>query len=126
MALKLSKSGDRPSTVIQRPKTDGSKSSLSVDTIDYNDKGRLYISGRGHPGRIVHAYLDGQLIGRSSIDDSGGWQVKPDEPVKPGLYSFRADEVDLAGKVQNRIELPFSRADPSKPMPPEPISLIIL
>ena len=124
LALKLSPSGDSPSTVIQRPKTDGSGFSLSVDTIDYNDKGRLYISGRGHPGRMVHAYLDGQLIGRSNIDDSGGWQIKPNEPVKPGLYSFRADEVNLEGKVQNRIEIPFSRADSSKTMPPEPMVVV--
>ena len=124
LALRLSPSGERPSTFIQRPKNDGSEYSLSVDTIDYNDQGRLYISGRGHPGRIVHAYLDGQLIGRSNIDDSGGWQIKPDEPVKPGLYSFRADEVNLAGKVQNRIEIPFSRADLSKTMPPEPMVVV--
>ena len=124
LALKLSPAGKGPSTVIQRPKTDGSKAGLSVDTIDYNDSGRLYISGRGHPGRFVNAYLDSQLIGQSNIDDYGAWQIKPDKPVKPGLYSFRADEVNLAGRVQNRIEIPFSRADPSKVLPPEPMVVV--
>lgn len=124
LALKLSKSGDKPSTVVQRPKTNGFEPTLSVDTIDYNEEGRLYISGRGHPGWIVHAYLDDQLIGRSNIDRNGGWQIKPDKPVKPGLYSFRADEINLSGKVQNRIEIPFSRADPSKTMPPEPMVVV--
>jgi len=37
---------------------------------------------------------------------------------------LRADEVDNAGKVQARIELPFARAEPLDTMPPEPFVIV--
>jgi nucleoid-associated protein YgaU len=32
--------------------------------------------------------------------------------VEPGIYSMRVDQVEQAGKVASRLEMPFSRAKP--------------
>ena len=124
LALKFPRTGDGPSTILQKSKPEDTGKSLSVDTIDYDDSGRLHISGRGEPTRIVQIYLDNRLIGRSPVDGNGAWRVKPNQSVAPGLYSLRADEVNKAGKVQTRIELPFARAEPFDTRPPEPMVIV--
>jgi len=124
LALKFPRSGDGPSTVLQKPEPESAGKTLSVDTIDYDDAGRLHISGRGKPNRHVQLYLDNTLVGRVRVDDNGGWRLKPEKPVAPGLYRLRADEVGDAGKVLARIELPFARAEPLDAMPPEPFVIV--
>ena len=124
LALKFPRTGDGVSTILQKPYPQNTLNSLSVDTVDYDDSGRLHISGRGEPARVVQIYLDNRFIGHSYVDDAGGWRLKPDQPVTPGVYSLRADEVDKAGKVQNRIELPFARAEALDTRPPEPMIIV--
>ena len=106
-------------------KTPGGKAAegapgLSVDTLDYDDKGRLALSGRAAPGARVNVYLDNRFIGRTEADADGQWRLSPDVRIKPGLYTLRADQVDNAGKVAARVSMPFSRAEPMGKTPPEP------
>lgn len=115
LALKMNRDGS--STVLQKP---GFKSliKLSVDTVDYNNEGRLSMSGSSQPNAMVQIYLDNKLIGhaRSGNDIGEGkgiWKLNPDEPVEPGLYKLRADQVGTDGKVIQRVEFPFSRAEPT-------------
>ena len=112
LALKMNKDGS--STVLQKP-GGGSSIKLSVDTVDYDDTGRLSISGGAQPNAMVQLYLDNVFIGHAKTGEDkgqgrGDWSMKPDEPVMPGLYTLRADQVDNAGKVVQRVEFPFSRA----------------
>ena len=124
LALKFPRQGDGPSTVLQKPTPESAAKQLSVDTVDYDYAGRLHISGRGKPGRYVQLYMDNKPISRVEVDENGGWRIKPDSPVAPGLYKLRADEVNAAGKVLARIELPFSRAEALDSMPPEPFVIV--
>ena len=124
LALQFPRTGAGGSTILQKPKPEDAGISLSVDTIDYDDSGRLHISGRGKPALIVQIYLDNKLIGRATVDGNGGWRLKPDQPVTAGVYSLRADEVNKAGEVQTRIELPFARAEPLDTHPPEPMVIV--
>jgi nucleoid-associated protein YgaU len=67
---------------------------------------------------MVQIYLDNKLIGHARTgkdkgDGKGIWKINPDEPVKPGLYSLRADQISTDGKVIKRVAFPFSRADPT-------------
>ncbi len=114
LALKIGPDGK--ATVMQNP-GGGSGSELSVDAVDYDEEGHLYISGRAAAGATVQLYLNNRFIGHAQAGDddgSGGstWIMSPESPVAPGLYKLRADHVDNAGKVLARIEFPFSRADP--------------
>ena len=125
LALKTPRSGGA-STVMQTP---GGKEAegplgLSVDTLDYDDKGRLSLSGRAAPGARVNVYLDNRFIGRTEADADGQWRLSPDVRIKPGLYTLRADQVDNAGKVAARVSMPFSRAEPMGKTPPEPFVIV--
>jgi hypothetical protein len=115
IALKMNPDGS--STVLQKP---GARSSikLSIDSVDYDDDGRLSISGSSQPNAMVQIYLDNKLIGhaRSGEDKGEGqgtWTMNPDNPVETGLYTLRADQIGTDGKVIQRIAFPFSRAEPT-------------
>ncbi len=124
LALKFPRTSDGPSTLLQKPALGEISTLLSVDTVDYDDKGRLHISGHATPKQIVQLYLDDQLIGRSPVDTEGEWRLTPAGAVAPGIYKLRADEINKAGKVLARIELPFARAEPSDSNPPEPLVVV--
>jgi hypothetical protein len=125
LALKTPRSGG-PSTVMQTPGGKGAEAplGLGVDTLDYDDKGRLTISGRAAPGARVNVYLDNGFIGRAEAGADGIWQLSPDVRIKPGFYTLRADQVDNAGKVAARVSMPFSRAEPMAETPPEPFVIV--
>ena len=130
LVLKVPRTGRGASTVLQRPQVAaeisgpqrpqaaGRKSGLFVDTIDYDDAGRLAISGRAAPGARVQLYLDGRFIGGAESDGDGRWSLTPDTTVAPGLYTLRVDRVDAAGRVLARVSIPFFRAQPLTDMRP--------
>lgn len=114
LALKMNPDGT--STVLQKP-GGGSPVQLSVDSVDYDDKGKLSISGSAMPESMVRLYLNNTFIGHARTgpdkgDGKGFWTMQPDQVVEPGLYTLRADRVDNDGKVLQRVEFPFQRAEP--------------
>ncbi len=116
LALKLNPDGS--STVLQKPGGRGTIK-LSVDSVDYDDDGRLSISGSSHPNAMVQIYVNNKLIGHARASDDKGagyglWKMNPDETIEPGLYTLRADQIDTDGKVIQRISFPFSRAEPTR------------
>jgi nucleoid-associated protein YgaU len=126
LVLKFPRKGDGPSTLLQKPTPESAARRFAVDTIDYDDDGRLHISGRGEPLSTVQLYLDGKFIGRTVVDANSGWRIKPDNPVTPGIYQMRADHLNAGGKVVGRLSLPFARAEPmtAENMPPEPFVIV--
>lgn len=79
---------------------------VSVETMDYDQAGKVAVGGRSKPGVTVQLYLDNVLVGRAHSDPEGRWRLSPDRPVDPGVYQLRADQVNEAGKVTARAELP--------------------
>lgn len=122
LVLKTPRSGG-PSTLMQRPSGKASLA-LSVETVDYDDQGRLVISGRAKLGSWVNVYLNNVMIGRAKAGLGGIWRLSPETNVKPGLYTLRCDQVDAANKVTARVTMPFSRADPVAEPPPEPFVIV--
>ncbi len=123
LALKFPKKGGA-STVFQKPPGDPGESLLSVDTVDYDDAGRLLISGRAEPSSSIFVYLNNVIAGKVDADNNGGWRMQPEERVEPGLYTLRADQITGAGKVKARVSMPFSRAQPMETMPSEPFIIV--
>ena len=109
--------GSGPSQVLQTP---GGEAGLkiTVDAVDYDDKGNLSISGTTAPRGKVNLYLNNAFIGQATADDKGAWSLSPDHTIKPGLYTLRADQVDADGKVLNRAEFPFARAEDTTDLAP--------
>lgn len=105
------------SRILQKPSVAGSIESdsgdLSLDSVDYDDEGKLALSGRGLPSLTIRAYVDDQFVGDSKVQPNGMWHLQPRENIAPGVYNLRIDETKN-DKVITRLELPFSRAEPLK------------
>jgi len=124
LALKVSRTGDAASTVLQKPAGDGSGAGLSVDSIDYDSEGNLFISGHADAEHRIFLYLDNDFIGQTQSTSDGDWQHRPSQQIDPGLYTLRVDQVDTKGKVMARVSFPLSRAEPLADLPPEPFVVV--
>jgi hypothetical protein len=122
LALKVPRGGG-PSTLMQDPGGSPARG-LRIETLDYDDAGRLVISGRAEPKAQVNVYLDNGFIGRATANADGLWRLRPENTIKPGLYTLRADRIDGTGKVLARVSMPFSRAEPIADTQPEPFIIV--
>ena len=85
-----------------------------MDTVDYGEEGEMTIAGKAEPEADLNVYIDEEHVGTVESDDTGDWEVTPEEEVEPGSYTLRIDQVDPAGVVLARIETPAgSRPGPS-------------
>ena len=87
---------------------------VSIDAVDYDSTGNIVFSGRGHPGNRARIYVDNTHTGDSVIGDDGRWNFFGTTAVGLGVHSLRVDGLDTAGKVLNRVEVPFFREETSK------------
>lgn len=92
------------------PKADGG--AVSIDTVSYDAEGAVVIAGRGAPGEVARAYLDGLLEAEAPVDARGEWRIEFGSDLEPEVYSLRVDQVDEKGAVSSRAETPFERARP--------------
>ena len=84
---------------------------LSLDTIDYDDQGRVTVGGRSAAGSTIQAYLDNQLVGAAVSDGSGHWKLPLPMTVDTQPHTLRIDQIGTDGKVVARVESPFQRAE---------------
>ena len=111
IALLTPRAGEGASRVLQQPGEGGiTDRGLVLNAVDYDETGRVVISGQARPGAVIYVYLDDKPLGRAVTDDEGFWEAVPGERVTPGLHSLRVDQVDGAGSVVASVETPFSRA----------------
>lgn len=107
LVLKVPDAGGA-SEIVQRPGGGPTASErLALDTVDYDDAGKLALSGRGKPKAKLRIYLDNVLLGETDTSDAGRWVFDSPNRVPPGKYRLRVDEIGGDGKVVARIELPF-------------------
>ena len=115
LVLAVPREGTGSSRVLQAPSvsdlTIPPSAGISVDVVDYDEKGNIILSGRGKIGAEVYVYLDNTLIGRVIVDADGQWQLEPKQQIEAGLFRLRADQHNN-GAVIARVELPFSRSTP--------------
>lgn len=115
LALLVPRDGKGTTRVLQKPREENGVSDetggLFLDTVDYDEDGNITFGGRGIQGAEVQVYLNNNLTGRAIVDADGGWALKPEDPVVPGVYNLRVDQV-AEGEMVGRIELPFNRAEP--------------
>lgn len=120
LVVEVPRTGFDTSEVLQQPPAgeapplpSSSDIALSVDVLDYDERGNLGLSGRANGNNDVVVYLDNGLLASAPVGPDGGWRVVVERKVPPGLYTLRVDE--MAGdKVIARLEFPFQRADPKE------------
>ncbi|MFP6743328.1 MAG: LysM peptidoglycan-binding domain-containing protein, partial [Alphaproteobacteria bacterium] len=114
LAVLIPKDDLGASEILQAPETGvglAGGQGLTLDSIEYDDRGQFALGGRVGPGRPVMVYLDNVFSGSGRGGNDGLWHMAPDGVVEPGLHSLRVDLVDEDGVVLARIETPFARAD---------------
>lgn len=116
LALKVGKDRIGASAVLQKPSAADNNQlyPLAVDAVDYDDNGRLFISGRTEANGMLQIYLNNKFIVLAVAGEDGAWSANPNAPAAFGDYSLRVDQVDKNGKVQARVEVPFSRLERQK------------
>ncbi|MEE2698551.1 MAG: LysM peptidoglycan-binding domain-containing protein [Pseudomonadota bacterium] len=122
LALKIP-TEEGPATLLQSPSIPLSKG-LSIDAIDYGDKGNIIINGKADHNTKINIYLNDDFIGQAKSNKQGFWNLNPDKSIKPGLYTLRADQIDNKGKVISRISIPFSRAKPTEDKMPKQFVIV--
>ncbi|MBE90567.1 MAG: hypothetical protein CMM76_14145 [Rhodospirillaceae bacterium] len=113
LAVLVPRTGIETSKLLQAPKPapDFKKGTLSLDTIDYDNEGRLTFAGRGMPGTSLRIFADNKFLDETTIDSQGNWRSRQNTVLEPGSYTLRLDQV-RDGKVTARIEAPFTRSPP--------------
>ena len=85
-------------------------SSLGLDTVDYDDAGRIRFAGHAPPDASVRLYVDNAPAGDVRADAQGRWVMTPTRPISAGTHRLRVDQLGQGGRVASRVELPFRRA----------------
>lgn len=81
---------------------------VTIDAIDYGERGEVAIAGRGTPGAALRLYLDNKPMGDARMDADGRWTIRIPE-LAPGFYAMRVDELGADGRVVARAETRFQR-----------------
>jgi len=125
-ADEVAKADPEPAATAQSfPETAASGSAgVSLDVIDYDEKGAVVFSGRTEPETDVQIYVDNKLAARARSGADGSWSVKPEENIEAGTHQVRVDKVSPDGQVLARIELPFVRAVPFTGLPEDSVVII--
>ncbi len=108
---------DEPVAIVQAPSSEAAPEpakKVVLDAVDYDDQGNIVFSGRSAPGSTVRIYVDNVPAGEVTTGGTGQWTFNGKTTIAPGTHTLRADEVDKAGKVVSRVELPFLREEAAK------------
>jgi nucleoid-associated protein YgaU len=120
LAVVLPRDGNGAARVLQRP--DGSSPSsrgassadkplaLSMDALEYDDQGRIVLSGRATPGATVQIYAGTQPLATATADAAGEWSAKSTRVVGPGRVELRLDQLGKDARVVQRIVMPLPQA----------------
>lgn len=103
VAVQVPKSGG-VSRVLQRP---GEATELTIAAIDYDEQGRVGVSGNAQPGAPVIVYLDDVELGRAAAGANGEWRSLGTRKLADGRHTARVDQLDEAGQVVRRAEVDF-------------------
>lgn len=105
VAVQVPRSADGTSRVLQRP--GDAATGLSIAAIDYDEKGRVGVSGNAEPNARIIVYLDNVQAGEASAAANSDWRIKTTRSLADGQHTVRADQVDASGHVVRRAEVQF-------------------
>ncbi|MBI1262814.1 MAG: LysM peptidoglycan-binding domain-containing protein [Rhizobiales bacterium] len=103
----------KASKILQGPGVASGSGNLVLETVDYDEEGNVILTGKADPKAAVRVYLGTNPIGDAVADSKGHWELRPSIEIIPGTYALRIDQLDSAGKVVARVEVPFERGEPT-------------
>ena len=120
LAVVLPRDGNGAARVLQRPdrslpSSPGTPSTdkqlaLSMDALEYDDQGRVVLSGRATPGASVQIYAGNQPLATATADAAGEWSATSTRVVGPGRVELRIDQLGKDARVVQRIVMPLAQA----------------
>jgi len=120
LAVVLPRDGGGAARVLQRPAntapnpaetaTGDKLAALSVDAVEYDEQGRIALSGRAAPGAKVQVYLGNEPLATATADAAGRWAATSERSVTAGHLELRLDQLAADGHVVQRVVLPLARA----------------
>jgi len=94
--------------ILQVPTSSAGTGAVSVEVVNFDEKGHLSVAGRAPPQSNMQVYLDNAPIGSTTSDAKGAWSISGDHPLSEGSHTVRADQVGGDGKVIARAEITFT------------------
>jgi nucleoid-associated protein YgaU len=98
---------------------------LTIDVVDYDSAGAIRFAGAGPAGAELRVYVDNGHVGGAQPDATGRWAMSPANQPAPGLHRLRVDQLDAAGHVVARAEVPFQREVPTADPSPEQARYVV-
>jgi len=117
-------SAERVASAFPEESSKSAGDGVTVDVIDYDDKGEVVFQGKSEPGSNVEVFIDGNKVGTTQADSGGTWSMNPDKKVDPGTYDLRVDKISPSGRVNARIQMPFVRAGALDELPTDRLVVI--
>jgi hypothetical protein len=101
----------RPDRLSPNGRPDADKPfTLSMDSVEYDQEGRVVLSGRATPGATVQIYAGNQPVATATANAAGEWSAKSTRMAAGAQVELRLDQLGKDGRVVQRIAVPFQRA----------------
>jgi nucleoid-associated protein YgaU len=97
--------------VVPPPVSPGGKIPVFIRAAEAGGDGRFFASGTAAPGGKLRLYLNGVEVATATADATGKWSLTVSKGMPAGSYKVRADQIDAAGAVVARAEVPFDVAN---------------
>ena len=109
VAMLLPRDGRGSGRILQAPGRISGDGELALLVLDYDDAGRIRLTGEAPPGAPVRIYVDNQPSSEVVVEPSGRWSATLEHRLAPGDYMLRLDQLGGEGRPVARLETPFTR-----------------
>jgi hypothetical protein len=88
---------------------------IKITIIDYDEKGRLTVSGEAKPGSKISLDVNGRVMASTTADDAGKWSITTSEGI--GNDAIQVGATATNGEEVSTARMPFAPADLVKTFP---------
>jgi nucleoid-associated protein YgaU len=108
-AVALPREGAGKGRILQAPGRISTDGALALEMLDYDEEGRIRLSGEADAGAALRIYVDNRPAGTTVVGPGGRWDAVLERTLTPGDYTLRLDQLGASGKPDARLETPFTR-----------------
>ncbi len=88
---------------------------IKITVIDYDEKGRLTVSGEAKPSSKISLDINGKVIASTMADNAGKWSITTSEGI--GKDAIQVGATAAIGEEVSTARIPFAPADLVKTFP---------
>ena len=99
-AVAVPREGTGKGRILQAPGRISGEGALALVMLDYDDAGRIRLSGEGAAGAPLRIYVNNQPAGVTMVGPSGRWDAVLERTLTPGDYTLRVDQLGRLGQTR--------------------------